>query len=83
MQERRSDNRSRTLKTGKVVFNQRMSVLDCVIKNLSERGASLQFAASTISVPERFELIVPGNNQRRDCNVIWRQGERIGVVFPA
>lgn len=78
MDEHRRDLRLRTLKSGKIVFNKKSSVLDCTIRNLSQSGACLQFADPT-GIPETFELLVDGVS--RTCEISWRSGTRIGVIF--
>lgn len=47
MDEHRRQPRLRTLKSGKIVFNKKSSVLDCTIRNLSGTGACLQVADPT------------------------------------
>src|SRR5262249_24103807 len=47
--------RLRTLKAGKIVFDRRTCVIDCMVRNVSAAGACLEFP-STVGVPERFDL---------------------------
>jgi hypothetical protein len=51
----------------------------CVVRNLSERGASLDIGSQT-GVPDQFTLIVP-KKKIYSCNVVWRKGRRIGIAF--
>ncbi len=69
----------RTLKSGQVIFNQRQSVLDCTVRDLSVTGAKLRFATSA-GIPETFELDISGE-PRRNCRVVWRRGTDVGVTF--
>jgi hypothetical protein len=78
MDEHRIHPRLRTLKSGKIVFNQKSSVLDCTIRNLSRSGACLQ-VADPKGVPQSFDLLVEGVS--RTCQISWRSGTRIGVIF--
>ncbi len=55
MHDKRSAPRKRTLKPGRIVFNQRYSAADCTIKNLSEGGALLA-VSGTIGIPDQFAL---------------------------
>jgi hypothetical protein len=55
--ERRSWPRTRVLKKGRIVFNQRRSAIDCTIRNLSPAGALL-IVKSLIGIPDRFDLSV-------------------------
>ena len=78
MDEHRIHPRLRTLKSGKIVFNQKSSVLDCTIRNLSRSGACLQVVDPT-GAPQNFDLLVGGVS--RACQISWRSGTRIGVIF--
>ncbi|MEW6450674.1 MAG: PilZ domain-containing protein [Pseudomonadota bacterium] len=80
MNERRGQPRQRVLKSGKIATNQRVSVFDCTIRNLSLRGACIEMG-STIGVPQSFELTIEPDGVSRACKVIWRSERRIGVAF--
>ena len=54
-------------------------VIDCVVKDLSDTGARLQ-VVNALSVPERFELLIPGATSV-PVTVVWRKGRMIGVRF--
>jgi hypothetical protein len=71
--------RQRVLKSAKIIFSDRLSVLDCRISNLSEGGACLQIA-STASVPRTFALRLAGEPERV-CQKVWTRDGRIGVRF--
>jgi hypothetical protein len=77
--ERRSEPRPRTLKAGKIVFNGHFSVFDCVVRNLTKRGACLEIS-DTLGVPSHFDLVL-ADGTTRPCHLIWRFGDRIGVAF--
>jgi len=78
MDEHRRSPRIRTLKSGKIVFNHKSSVVDCTVRNLSRGGACL-LVASTTGIPESFELILDGATH--PCRIAWRAPTRIGVSF--
>jgi hypothetical protein len=53
---------------------------DCTITDISKQGARL--FADGIEVPDRFHLLISGENgTRRECQVVWRLGGEIGVTF--
>jgi hypothetical protein len=79
MQERRQEPRRRTLKTARIVFNNRFSAVDCAVRNLSERGAML-LVAGPHGIPNAF-LLELGDGITHDCRVIWRDEKRVGVEF--
>src|SRR5262249_31953041 len=80
MQERRDRHRSRVLWAGKVSFNRRQSVLDCVVRNMSDTGAKLAVTASAF-VPREFELMVPKRQAAYRARIIWRQSDEVGIAF--
>ena len=72
--------RRRTLKSGKVVFNNRHSTMDCTIRNMSEGGALLLFAR-TPHLPDQFELRLVEDNTAYPCRRAWQQDTAVGVEF--
>jgi hypothetical protein len=79
MEEHRRTPRNRTLKAGKIILKLHSSVVDCTIRNLSEGGALL-LVPSLVGIPECFELMFE-NHAHRDCHVVWRGDNRLGVEF--
>src|ERR1700688_3166262 len=57
MVEYRKHPRHRTLKGGKIIYNRRLTVIDCVIRNLSPGGACLE--VNTHYLPDEFQLTIP------------------------
>ena len=71
--------RHRVLKGAQILFNNRLSVLDCRVRDLSEGGACLQIA-STAGVPSIFTLRLAGGPDKT-CEQVWKRDGRIGVRF--
>jgi diguanylate cyclase (GGDEF)-like protein len=82
MAERRTVTRGRTLKSGRIVFNDGRSAIDCAVRNLSGGGACLE-VASMIGIPDTFTLTIDGDGVPRACTRKWTAGLRIGVAFAA
>src|SRR5262249_16836886 len=80
VQERRASHRSRTLRGGKILFNDRRSVLDCTIRNLSPEGACLQ-VESLVGVPAAVELLLDSQGTPRPCRLAGQSHDRAGVEF--
>jgi hypothetical protein len=80
--EHRTQVRHRTLKAGKIVFNHRSSVVDCMVRNLSLDGACLH-VPSTVGIPDDFDLLIEPDRSARICRVAWKDESRIGVAFRA
>ncbi|HEY4406633.1 MAG TPA: PilZ domain-containing protein [Xanthobacteraceae bacterium] len=78
MNEQRASPRRRVLKTGQIVFSDKVPKLACTIRNLSKAGACLQ-VSTTVGMPASFGLLIDG--VRHSCHVIWRTQTRLGVTF--
>jgi PAS domain-containing protein len=80
MEDRRQQHRHRTLKAGKIVFNNKRSMFDCLVRNLSQSGACLQINSS-IDIPHKFELQLDGESAGRQCQLVWATDTRAGIEF--
>lgn len=77
--ERRHDRRRKTLKSGKVIYNNNQCVFDCAVRDLSETGARLSLG-DLIPLPKLFKLVLH-DGATHDCEVIRHTGKEIGVRF--
>ena len=78
-QERRNEGRRRILKRAHIAFKGHGVTIDCVVRNLSERGACLN-VESPIGIPDTFDLVIDRASVR-NCRVTWRTATQIGVEF--
>ena len=78
MVERRTNERRPAYWAGQLRFNQRKSVLDCLVRNASGSGVKLVLTGATF-VPRDFELLIPKNHAEYRAKVVWRQSDEIGV----
>lgn len=81
MDERRHAQRARTFRGGKILLNNRRSVVGCTVRNLSDTGACLQ-VESIADIPDRFDLAIEGDELIYPCRLMWTSENRIGVSFP-
>jgi hypothetical protein len=70
--------RRRVLKAGAIAFGG--ASIDCTVRNLSATGAALE-VVTPLFIPDRFTLVVPTEQLRRPCHVVWRKDRRMGVAF--
>jgi hypothetical protein len=77
--ERRRQQRHRTLKSGHIAFN-RAGTIDCRVRNLSPIGACLE-VASQVGIPDEFVLLIDSDRLKQVCRVIWRKPNQLGVEF--
>jgi hypothetical protein len=80
MQELRSVERVRSFLRARIIFNNRMSTIDCVIKNYSPSGAKIALNDS-LAVPTEFEIDIPQKGRSFHARMVWRDKEAMGVEF--
>jgi PilZ domain len=78
--DRRKAPRLRSLLSGSIIFDDRNSTLDCVVRNISAWGAKIVLPDAH-HVPEAFDLLIPHHAETHRAKVIWRKGENIGLAL--
>jgi len=56
------------------------SLLDCIVRNVTNVGARLQIA-NTVDLPETFDVTLDGGFTVRPSRVVWRTVTETGVEF--
>ena len=79
--ERRRIVRQKSFLRGMIYFNNRRSVADCLIRDISALGARLTFSVA-VNTPDLLDLYIPQKEQTLRSQVIWRNGHEVGVAFP-
>src|ERR1700756_4714802 len=79
--ERRRIARQKSFLRGMIYFNNRRSVADCLIRDISAYGARLIFS-DTVTTPDLLDLYIPQKEQTLRSQGIWRGGHEVGVAFP-
>ncbi len=77
--ERRKPSGRKAFRQGKIVLSKWTS-LNCIIRELSDAGASLEFA-SFVTMPPIFTLAVSGRKDPLSVRLAWQQGYRAGVTI--
>jgi hypothetical protein len=54
--------------------------LDCIVHDVCEGGACLEFSQPT-QLPDAFDIVIKPSSRKRRCTVAWRKRNRIGVAF--
>ena len=80
--EERLSPRDLTLKTAKIVSDKTTTAIDCAILDVSAAGACV-LVTDIAAVPDKFELVIDPDGAKRNCNVAWRSGKRIGLSWSA
>lgn len=72
--------RGRTLLAAKIIFNLGQSTIDCVVRRISDDGATIDLE-SGFGVPEHFQLSIPSEGAILPSKMAWRSEKQIGVNF--
>ena len=78
MEDKRKLRRSRVLKAGMISFGG--SAISCTVRNLTKSGAMLDIV-SPLGVPREFTLVIPSDDVRHECRIVWIKEKRLGVSF--
>ncbi len=80
MSEHNSTPSRRTLLAGKVISNFGQSSIDCVVRRISDDGATIE-VESAHTVPEHFHLILSDEGVPRPCKRKWLSEKQLGLTF--
>src|ERR1700682_6088443 len=82
MLDRRQSARDRVIFGGVAEINERGSTMDCVVRNISEGGACVEFG-ETAKLPEEMRLSIARKGRSFFAKLIWRQADNGRLAFPA
>jgi hypothetical protein len=82
MPELRCTERIKTFLRAQILFNNRMTTVDCLIRNISAEGAKVE-VSQAISIPTEFEIYIPRRNITCSARMVWRDANAIGIEFKA
>ena len=68
------------LKKGKLILPNKISVHDCVIRDLSQTGARIT-CEETGNLPNELQLMFFAIREVRYVRVVWRRPGELGVEF--
>jgi hypothetical protein len=77
---RRNARRQRVLRGAKIIYNNRLSVAEAQVRDLSEKGCRIRVSAASL-LPTTFDIRITGIDGERRCEVRWRKGTELGVLF--
>jgi hypothetical protein len=80
MLERRRVQRTRVLKVANIILNNRSSLFDCTVTNMTNLGSCVCLPSS-IGIPNSFALSFDRARSSRPCRVVWRTESKLGVSF--
>ena len=72
--------RRRVFNGAKVIFHNGASVIDCIVRDMSEHGAKIRMSRPTV-LPGTIELLINRNNSVVPARVCWNKGTDAGLAF--
>jgi hypothetical protein len=78
--ERRSVARTTITKDALLFFDAQRGVFTCRVQDITNSGAGIELHSLNL-LPLNFELTFDKFHTVRECRVIWRQGDFVGVAF--
>jgi two-component system cell cycle response regulator len=79
--DKRSQQRRRALKDGRVLLAGSRITYDCAIRDMSETGARIRLQSDSIILPEQFELVFVADGLAYPATRKWRRGNEYGVAI--
>ena len=77
---RRREVRRRVLKEARIILNDRFSVIDASVRDISVKGCRLRIH-HVIQLPADFTVAFPSVGTERHGLLIWQRGNEAGVKF--
>lgn len=72
--------RARVFKKGKMIFQDGLRSIPCLVRNISDGGALLEFEQAYM-LPKEFDLHIDLEDYEVTCERRWEDGLRCGVAF--
>jgi PilZ domain len=83
MRDRRESVRDKVMYGGVAEIGDRGATRDCIVRNISERGATIEFS-NMVSLPkEQMSLRIARKGRSFLAKVIWWRDNFVGVAFRA
>jgi len=80
MLDRRHSVRDKVLYGGVAEINHSGSTMDCVVRNISEHGACVEFDQAA-KLPGEMNLTIARKGRSFLARLIWRQANKVGIAF--
>jgi diguanylate cyclase (GGDEF)-like protein len=72
--------RRRVLKAGRILFNNRTSIIDCTVRSLAKDSAGLD-VSNAVGIPQRFTLMIMSDNLETTCRIAAQTERHLEVEF--
>ena len=81
MQDRRQTARDKVIYSGIAEIGEAGAARDCVIRNISENGARIEFSDAVRFSKQRISLTIARKGRSLLANMIWWRDNFVGVAF--
>ena len=81
MIERREHARDKVIYGGVASLDDGKTTKDCVVRNLSDHGAQIEFGKTRLSLNERMALTIARKGRSFLARIVWWRDNFIGVAF--
>ena len=71
---------NRTFLAGKLISNLGQSTIDCVVRRLSDEGATVE-VENSLGIPQHCHLLIVEEGTPRPCKLLWQSDNQLGVAF--
>jgi hypothetical protein len=78
--ERRSIGRTKLAKSALLFFNRQTGVRSCGVTDITNAGARIRVHDMAV-LPLTFEVTFDNFRTVRECRLIWRDGDFLGIAF--
>ena len=80
MLDRRQSPRDRVIFGAVATVNEPVSTMDCVVRNISDRGACIEFDQAA-RLPDQINLAIARKGRSYLASLIWRHANKVGLAF--
>jgi hypothetical protein len=80
MKDRRRLVRHKMFIKGRIFFNNGLSSMDCIVRDLTEGGSRLE-VSEAVALPDVFELYLPNKDEYFHAKVAWRKANSLGISW--
>jgi PilZ domain len=81
MQDRRQNARDKVIYGGVAEIDQRGTTRDCIVRNISENGAGIEFS-NVVKLPkEQMSLAIARKGRSFLARIVWWRDNFVGVAF--
>ena len=71
--------RRRVLKAAQIVYDGGQTVIECMIRDISDTGAKID-TETALALPAAFSVVLP-DGARRPARLVWQNANLLGIRF--